>query len=174
MSKTLDWNKTYKSPVGDIRKGKGATSKYGSMKEGFEKAYAELQDQEKAQDVLRKAMPIMQNILLQRMVEKRPIRVVRPLHYTTEALNGADPDQEDDGFYAIKKSESFNSSFKSITKVIPPGTELTFMTLEKSMNQMWFKTNSGEEIGIYVEEQARLLTQTDIYELVRGHADLIE
>lgn len=166
MSKVLDWSQTYKSPVGDIRQGKGATSKYGSMKEGFNKAYAQMEEQEKAQAVLKKAMPVMQNILLQRMVEKRPIKIVRPLPYTCETLNNGDTEEDDDGFYAIKKSEKFNASFKSITKVIQPGTVLTFMTLEKSMNQMWFRTDKGEEVGIYVEEQSRILTSSDIYELV--------
>ena len=56
--------------------------------------------------------------------------------------------------------------FKSVTKVIQPGTELTFIALEKSLNQLWFKTNTGEEVGIHLDEQKVLLTQTDIYEVV--------
>ena len=90
---------------------------------------------------------------------------MRPLPYTTETLGWSE--DGDDGFYNnTVKGE--NATFKSITKVIPVGTELTFITLEKSMNQLWFKTNSGEEIGIYLEEQNRLLTQTDIYEVVKN------
>jgi hypothetical protein len=107
-------------------------------------------------------MPFMQKILLKRMVEKSPLKVMRPLPYTTEVLGG---DEDDDGFYnnVVKGA---NAQFKSITKVIPVGTELTFITLEKSMNQLWFKTDKGDDVGIYVDEQNRLLTQTDIYEVV--------
>lgn len=163
MSKTIDWNKTYKPLVGDLKRGVNSRNTSSSMKESFAKSHAQLLEQEKAEKTLRKAFPGMKAILLQRMVEKRPLKVMRPLPYTTETLGGMD--EEDDGFYSnMTKGE--NASFKSITKVIPPGTELTFVTLEKSMGQLWFKTEKGEEIGIHLEEQNRLLTQTDIYEVV--------
>lgn len=162
MSKVVDWSKTFKPVIGDLKRGVNSTNTSGSMKESFQKSYAQLQEQEKAEATLRKALPVMKGILLQRMTEKRPLIVMRPLPYTTETLGG---DEEDDGFYSnMAKGE--NASFKSVTKVIPPGTELTFVTLEKSLNQLWFKTQKGEEIGIYLEEQNRLLTQTDIYEVV--------
>jgi hypothetical protein len=162
MSKVVDWNKTYRPAVGDITRGNNSKNTSASMKESFKKSYSQLMEQEQAEEALKKAMPVMKGILLQRMTEKRPLKVMRPLPYTTESLGG---DEEDDGFYnnVVKGA---NASFKSITKVIPPGTELTFLTLEKSMNQLWFRTDKGEEIGIYLEEQNRLLTQTDIYEVV--------
>lgn len=166
MSKKIDWSQTYTPKVGVITGGVGSRNKHGSMKESFAKSHEMLREQEKAEETLKKAFPIMSNILLQRMVEKRPLTVMRPLPYTTESLGG--DEEEDDGFYAnVKKSE--NAQFKSVTKVIPPGTQLTFVQLEKSMNQLWFKTQTGEEVGIYVEEQNRLMTQTDIYEVVAKH-----
>ncbi len=81
---------------------------------------------------------------------------------------GQDED-DDDGFYAINKSAEAVPEFQSVQRVISPGTELTFIQLEKSMNQLWFKTNDGKEIGIYLEEQGNLMTQTDIYETVVRH-----
>lgn len=163
MSKKIDWNSTYTPKVGDITRGVGNRNTAGSMKDSFKKSYEQLFEQQKAEETLAKAMPVMNNILVDRMVNRRPLIVMRPLPYTTESLGG---DEEDDGFYnnSIKGE---NATFKSITKVLPVGTQLTFIQLEKSMNQMWFKTQSGEEIGIYLEERNRLLTQTDIYEVVK-------
>jgi hypothetical protein len=168
LNRPFDWSKTYKPLVGNIQRGLGSKNTSGSMKESFSKAFSQMEAMEATQELLNKAMPVMQNILLQRMVEKRPIRVVRPLRYTTEAMAGQ-TEEEDDGFYAIKKSQSFNAKFQSVTRTIAPGTVLTFLTLEKSMNQMWFRTDRGEEIGIYVDEQKALLTQTDIYDLVTSN-----
>jgi hypothetical protein len=167
MSKSIDWSKTYTPKVGNVSGSKAATKlgSSGSMKADFKKSYEQLYSQQHAEETLQKAFPIMSNILLQRMVEKRPLLVKRPLPYTTESLGG---DEEDDGFYA-NTTKGANATFKSVTKVIPPGTQLTFMQLEKSMNQMWFKTDRGEEIGIYMEEQNRLMTQTDIYEVVAAY-----
>jgi hypothetical protein len=166
MSRTLDWSKTYKNPVGNIQRGLKNQNTAGSMREAFAKGQVDMAEQQKAMETLQKALPIMKNILLQRMTGHNPIRIVRPLPYTTESLDGGNSEEEDDGFYAIKKSESFNAKFKSIRKVIPVGTELTFMNLEKSMNQLWFKTDKGEEIGIYLEEQNNILIASDIYDLV--------
>jgi hypothetical protein len=169
MSRSIDWTKTYKSPVGDIRRGNGNQNTAGSMKEAFAKGQVAMQEQEKANATLMKALPIMNNILLQRMVSGSPIKIVRPLPYTTERIAGQEPEEEDDGFYAIKKSGNFNAKFESITKVIPPGTQMVFMTLEKSLNQLWFKTDKGEEVGIYLDERNRILVNSDICDLVQGY-----
>lgn len=169
MSRTVDWSKTYKSPVGDIRRGNGNRNTAGSMKEAFAKGQEQMAEHERAQETLRKSLPVMQNILAQRMVSRSPIKIMRPLPYTTERLAGNEPDEEDDGFYAIKKSEKMNAKFESITKIIPPGTILTFMTLEKSLNQLWFKTDKGDEVGIYLDEQDRIMVQSDICDLVQNY-----
>jgi len=166
MSRVVDWSKTYSNPLENLKRGK-----YSSGKEFFQQAYAREEEMRKAQETLQKALPVMQNILVQRMVERRPLKVIRPLQYTTEALNTEAPEDEDD-FYSVKKSDNtVNANFKSVVRTIPPGTELTFMNLEKSLNQLWFKTNTGEEVGIYVNEQVNLLTQTDIYQLVSQHLE---
>lgn len=163
MSKVVDWTKTFNPKVGNIQRGAKNKNTSGSMKESFAKSHEQLREQEAAEETLKKAFPFMKSVLLKRMIDKTPLTVMRPLPYTTESLSGND--DEDDGFYNnTVKGE--NAAFKSITKVIPVGTELIFLTLEKSMNQLWFKTSRGEEVGIYLEEQNRLLTQTDIYEVV--------
>lgn len=166
MSKKVDWSQTYTPKVGNITRGNSRNTS-GSMKESFKKSYEQLHEQQKAEEMLKKAFPIMKNILLQRMMEKRTLTVMRPLPYTTEVLGG---EEDDDGFYNnVSKSENANAAFKSVTKMLQPGTELTFVQLEKSMNQLWFRTQDGQEVGIYLEEQNRLLTQTDIYEVVAKH-----
>lgn len=162
MSKVVDWNRTFKPIASPLTKASQKMGSSGNMKEDFKKSYQMLMEQEAAQETLKKAFPAMSAVLLNRMIEKRPLKVMRPLPYTTESLSG---NEEDDGFYSSGGAGE-NVAFKSITKVIPVGTELTFITLEKSMNQLWFKTDKGEEVGIYLEEQSRLMTQTDIYEVV--------
>ncbi len=130
----IDWSKTYRNPVGDITRGANSKNVAGSMREAFQKGQVQQVEVEKAQQLLAKALPIMENILLQRMVEKRPITLTRSLAYTTEVMQGQETqDEEDDGFYAIRKSnsgESFNSKFISVRKTLPAGTVLTFVTLK--------------------------------------------
>lgn len=167
MSKKVDWSQNYTPAIPDITQGKGATSKYRNMKEKFQKAYAEMEEQKEIERQYNEILPLMKSLLLVKMTNKTPLVVKRPLPYTTEALGGQE--DEDDGFYAINKSAEKLPEFQSVQKVIQPGTELTFIQLEKSMNQLWFKTDSGEEIGIYLEEQGNLMTQTDIYETVVRH-----
>ncbi len=163
MSKKIDWSQTFKPAIPDITSGKGAQSTYRNMKERFQKAHEELQVQEKIQSEFAEKLPMLKSLLAVRLSERTPLKVMRPLVYTTEALGGAD--EEDDGFYNMNKSQE-NAKFQSVRKQIPVGTELTFMNLEKSLNQLWFRTNEGEEVGIYLEEQQNLMTQTDIYESV--------
>lgn len=163
MSKVVDWSKTFKPVVGDIKRGVNNRNTAGSMKEAFAKGHEMLVEQQRAEETLRKAMPLMHRILTARLVNRQPLKVMRPLPYTTEILGG---EEEDDGFYSNMSKGEKIPQFKSVTKVIQPGTELTFIALEKSLNQLWFKTNTGEEVGIHLDEQKVLLTQTDIYEVV--------
>jgi hypothetical protein len=134
------------------------------MKEAFAAHNSVLEEQARANALMQKFMPIMKSLLLQRMVSKQPLKVMRPLAYTTEALPGEE--EENDGFYSIQKSEQKLPEFQSVRRVIYPGTELTFQYLEKGLNQLWFKTGTGEDVGFYLEEQNGLLTQTDIFETV--------
>ena len=164
MSKRLDWSQTYKPAIPDITQGKGASSQYRSMKEKFAKAYEDLAVQEKIQKEFNEKLPMLKSLLMVRMTDRTPLTVMRPLVYTTEILSS--DQEEDDGFYAINKSEEKMPDFRSVQKVIEPGTKMTFMHLEKSLNQLWFMTDEGQEVGIYLEEQVNLMTQTDIYESV--------
>ena len=164
MSKKVDWSQTYKPAIPDITQAPGSTSKYRNMKEKFQKAYEDLAVQEKIQAEFNEKLPLLKSLLMVRMTDRTPMKVMRPLVYTTEVLST--DQEEDDGFYAMNKSQERLPDFRSVQKVIEPGTELTFMHLEKSLNQLWFRTNEGEEVGIYLEEQTNLMTQTDIYESV--------
>ncbi len=37
------------------------------------------------------------------------------------------------------------------------------------MNQMWFKTDKGQDVGIYVDEKIGIMTQSDIGDMVYAH-----
>ena len=170
MTKVIDWEKTYKNPIGDITAGIGSQSTSRNMKEAFAKSYTQLREDEKVQELMNEILPIAKGLLFTRMTEGTPLKVVRPLRYTTESLGGQD-EEEDDGFYMVRKSEGFNAKYQSIVKTIRPGTELTFINLEKSMGQLWFRTNEGKEIGIYLQEQDGLLTQTDIFDIAKRYVE---
>lgn len=135
MTKKVDWGKFQKSfkPVG------GRT-----MKERF----ADLQEAQaietQNEDFVKSIAPIAGQIFLKKMLNKEPIKVIRPFFYSGE--------------------EFFPSTgFEIIQKSISLGKTLTFKNFEKSLEQFWFEDESGNEIGIYKSEQLNLLFNTDIY-----------
>lgn len=150
MGKQIDWSQTYKQPMG----------KRTTYREKVQKSISQLEETQKAEQLLRKAMPLMKGLLLTRMTDKTEITVMRPFYFTSEELVHK-KQYEGSPFEQIVGSE-----FRTVQKSLPIGTKLVFERLDKSMNQLIFRTEAGNELGIYLEEQDRLLTQTDIYEVV--------
>lgn len=155
MSKNVDWSQTYKSPMGKM-----ATESY---QDKVQKSVRFLHEQQKAEELLQKAMPVMKSLLMVRMTNKSPITVMRLLPYTTEEL------VQKKKWKGTPHEEIVGASYQTVQKALSPGTKLVFDRLDKSMNQLVFKTDRDEEVGIYLEEQQKLLTQTDIYEVVSGY-----
>ena len=154
MSKVIDWASTYNNRVGN----------HTSFRLKFERVQEQIKEMQVRQEKFQKALPFLEKQFLNRLLSKQAIRVTRALPYTAVVMQSED--EEDDGFYKVRKSENFSSQFVEKVKTIPVGTNLTFVQFEKSMGQLWFKTDSGEEVGIYLNDKQNLMTHTDIYDVV--------
>ena len=131
----------------------------GTMRKALVDAYVREEKEEASKEIFAEIMPLVKSLMIVRMAERTPIKLSKAFTYYVEELNTA----EDDGFYNIKKSDA---QFVTKPKILSPGTELTFINIEKSLNQMWFKTNKNEEIGIYLDQREEFLKSTDMFDLI--------
>lgn len=136
--------------------------KYRTMKEAIQKSNKMLDEQRQAMEYLQKATPAMTELLKMRMVERRPLIVMRPLQYRTSELNKA---QEDDGFYANAQPQ--NRHFVDVMKTIMPGTQLIFKSMDQTLMEFIFEDKQGGEHAISFDDKNLLMTQTDVFETVR-------
>lgn len=156
MSKKVNWESFYKNPVPRNLSGiSGAQGKYSSGKERMLKAFAELSESQRIKENLQKMMPAMDQLLMIRMRNGTPLKVMRPLRYTTQELQKSSI-----------QGQTVGTHFIDVTKVVNPGTELVLKSLDAGLNQFIFKASNGEEIEMNYAEKINLLTQTDIYETV--------
>ena len=153
MSKVLNWEN-----LGAVN------GKRNLMKEKFNEINKSLEKVKLEESKLEKMIPIMKNLFIIKLAQRTPIKITKSFTYTTESLGGQE--EEEDDFYHVRKSEKAVPKFETIRKTVRPGTELTFLNLEKSMNQIWFKTSDGKELGIYLEEQNNLMKCSEIYDVV--------
>lgn len=142
------------------------TGKYGSYAELVKKANVMREQQEAAEAYLAKARPAMAKLLEIRMTNKEPITVVRPLRYQTSVLDSELRDEIDDSFYNTRKSQSLGK-YVDVIKVIDPGTQLIFKSLDPHLQEFIFEDATGKEHAISFAERNALMTQTDIYETVK-------
>lgn len=131
---------------------------YRTYGEFLAKANAIQQEQEKAQEFLRKAMPAMVALFEYKLRHNEPLVVMRPLRYQTSELN-IDPD---DSFY--KSSSTSQPRFIDKIKTILPGSQLMLKSLDMSLQEFVFVDAQGNEHGLNFSERDNLLTQTAIYE----------
>lgn len=162
MSKKINWDKLFKNPI-PRNVSKNSKNQYSSGKEKMQKAFVEMQKAEQIQADLNKMMPAMNQLLLIRMKNKTPLKIMRPLRYTTSVWSNEDED--DDGFYKSSSNVSI-PKFVDKVKVLKPGTEIILKSLDPQLNQFIFSTSLGEEIELNYNEKMNILTQTDIYESV--------
>src|SRR5581483_6699144 len=148
MSKTLDWNAVARVNFDDNRrKATGSTTYKEQVAKGLETL-------RKSQEALKRRQeiePILKSLLVDHMVNRRPIKVENPIQNPTETLGGLQKGEEDDGFYhsgASPNSENLGS-FQEVMETIPAGTELVFKAWDKQMGQWIFKSNNGNEYAIY-------------------------
>lgn len=124
---SVDWSKTYKGAL------RGKRGKYNSYAEMLQEQHSKMEEIKKANDDFKRIEPVLRKSLLDHMVNRLPIRVVRPIQYFTEE---------------VQKSET-GANFTTGMAVIPGGTELTFLRIDKTMGQWIFKSQDGKEYEIY-------------------------
>ena len=147
-NKKIDWESIYTNP---IPKKNQSGQDVVPHKERMRKAFEEAEEIQKAQRNLQALMPALDQLLLIRMKNHTPIKVVRPLVYRTQEFH---------------KSEQ-GAGFQDTQKVINPGTELIFKSLNKSLMAFMFEdSKSGEEYEIYWADKNQLLLNTDVYSVV--------
>ena len=141
---------------------------YGSYREFLEKANKLREEQEQAQEYLQKAMPAMTKLLELRMANREALTVMRPFQYQTSEMPGQSS-EEDDGFYNVRKSESFNAKFVDVMKTVHPGTQLIFKALDTQMQEFIFEDGMGKEHAISFSDRDKLLTCTNIFETIKQY-----
>ena len=125
MSKKVDWT------------GKGAfdgqPNEGGALKRRFMELASKEDGLQKSNQELAEMKPLLKSILTWYMNKRKPIKVIRPFGYQTEAL--------------VKSNG--RESFTAVNAVAKPGSTLTFKSLLKSTNQFLFEDEKGEEVAIY-------------------------
>lgn len=156
--KTLDWSKLANVNFDDSRR-----EKLGIMtgKQMFQKAYARMEAQEQQENLRKSIEPHLRQMLLDHMINRKPLKVLMPFQNPTETLGGIAVDEEDDGFYAnISKSadsaqRTAKATFETVMETVPNGIELVFKSLDKQLGQWLFKGSNGRDYAIYDHENIR-------------------
>lgn len=122
-----------------------------TMREKFEKAHGERVAAEQQQALVKAQEPLLKSVLLDYLVNRKPIEVLHPFQNATESLGGITRDEEDDGFYQVQKSEtSAFTKFEETMETIPRGEKLVFKSMDKTLQQWIFKgLESKKEYAIY-------------------------
>lgn len=148
MSKKINWDNDYKSPMRGKVTPNGKS--YSNRKEQISQAYANLKKAEKASEEFRKIEPLLKSLLLEHMVQRLPITVEAPMYYFAEELKKSEEEDDIDRAYYNRSRESESiSTFQVIKKAIEPGTVLTFKRTNEAFGQWIFKSSTGEEVEIY-------------------------
>jgi hypothetical protein len=157
MKKTVNW------PAPKVTSAKRAAGSYGSFKEFAQKADALAQEQERAQEYLGKAFPVMLKLLEYRLRNQEPLIVMRPLRYQTSEMEKSD----DPRSTRIGK-------FVDRIAVINPGTQLVLKAIDPTLQEFVFEDAQKREYALNFVERNNLMTQTDIYETVRNYLEKVQ
>lgn len=156
------------TPPSSIHNPKKQAGQYGSFKELVQKANRVREEQEQAQAYLHKAMPAMLKLLEMRLQKGEALRVMRPIRYQTSKLQSELQKSEyDDGFYN-NPNRSANDKFVDVVETVLPGTQLVLKALDPNLREFIFQDGGGKEYAIPFETRNQLMTQTDVFETVRG------
>ncbi len=165
MKKKVSW------PEASVHSPLKKSGSYGSYREFLAKANELQAEQQQAIDYLTKAMPAMVKLLEMKIMNKEPLIVMRPLHYQTSDFAKSQHDEIDDSFYNTKKSDNGGDpgKFVDMIKVINPGTQLMFKSLDPHLQEFIFEDAMGKEHAISFDDRNKILTQTNIFETVRQY-----
>jgi hypothetical protein len=160
MSKKVMW------PEGKFTSAARRPGTYSTFAEFLQKADRVRLEQEEAQAYLKKALPAMLRLLEMRMGNQEVLTVMRPLRYQTSVLESSLQDEVDRDFY--KSDASKPDKFVDVVKVISPGSRLMLKSLDPNLREFVFVDGVGQEHCVSYDDRNALLTQTDIFETVRG------
>lgn len=139
---------------------------YKSFHDMFKKAVDREEEQRQADAYLQKMMPALVALLEYKLAHGEPLLVMRPLNYQTSVMQS----DEDDGFYSVSKSQDEKElvKFVDVMRTITPGTQLILKSLDPVLQEFVFNDARGKEHAINYQDRDKLLTQTTIYEEVKG------
>lgn len=153
MSKTLDWSKVASTLGFDDKRRKAQGQ--DTYRERVQKSLASYEESMAAEEFRKSQEPLLKSVLLDHMVNRKPITVMKSIHNPTESLGGVvDNGEEDDGFYynpgrGDKAQSTANAKFQEVMETIPAGTQLVFKSMDKVMGQWIFKGSNGREYAVY-------------------------
>jgi len=139
---------------------------YRSYAEFLQKAEALRAEQELAKAYLSKALPAMTKLLEIRLANREALTVMRPLSYKTSCLQSEMQDDLDKSFYNNSKNPQ-QDKFIDVVKTINPGTQLVLKALDPTLREFIFEDGMGKEHAISFDDRNALMTQTDVFEVVR-------
>lgn len=148
MSKTLDWSRTYKGNFDDrVRKAHGQTT----YKQFCADQRVALAAHQEAQILRKSQEPILKQLLLDCMVNRKPIQVLTPITHFVESTGITKSNQDDEfpDFYNSTSSQHSTPTFRIVEEIIPAGTELIFKSIDKTLGQWIFKGSNEETYAIY-------------------------
>lgn len=165
MSKKVLW------PDSNIHSPLKKAGGYNSFKEFLAKGAALRAEQQQAIDYLQKAMPAMVKLLELKILNNEPLTVMRPLRYqTSELTKSKKRDAVDDAFYNTAKQEDHTpGKYVDVINTINPGTQLMFKGLDNNLREFIFEDGLEQEHTISFDERNNILTQTNIFEIVRDY-----
>lgn len=138
---------------------------YSSYREFLEKSEGIRREQEEAQAYLSKALPAMVKLLEIRFSKGEALKVMRPLRYQTSVLESSLQDDLDKSFYGNQnKADKFVNTIKTIN----PGSLLVLKALDPNLREFILEDGTGVEHSVSFDDRNALLTQTDIFETIRG------
>ncbi len=146
--KILDWDAIRVTTTGPGSKKPSVYGGASSYREAIQKSH-ETAMQIELQKSQRKAREEeLKPKLLERLINREPIAILKSFANLTETLGGQSPDEEDDGFYQIAKSSS-GGQFQETVETIPEGEVLVYKGQDKTLRQLIFKGRSGRTYSIY-------------------------
>jgi hypothetical protein len=141
MSKTLDWNLVRTPSARELQP---------TYRQKVEEQLAAARQQEENARLFKSHTEALKPMLLDSLVNRKPLKVLAPIHNATETMGGITKSEEDDGFYNSSPSESsINATFQEVIETIPTGIELVLKSLNKNLSQWIFKGSNGQEYAVY-------------------------
>jgi len=178
MGKSINWDLMRKSAVPRLAGG----TQYRSIKDAIAENTKQIQAVEKLQKSINDMMPALNQLLLIRLKNHTPLKVMKSFQYLGSEMRKAIVQKDDDprmaNFYANESRGDDNPNplnfgsdgkchlFQDTPIMIPAGEELVLKSLIPTMEQFIFQDSKGQEHEISYSQKDVLLMNTDIFDVV--------